>query len=600
MTPLTSETVSRAFEDMTTRARSGQPVRANDYFDPTAASSDPERVVDLVYGEYLARRESNTPASIAELVARFPYLAEQIRRQLQLHETLEAAADTMSVDSQPATRSPTHVPLYVGRYRIITELGAGGQGTVYRGFHSELGRDVVIKVAKRSVAPGEVDRLRMEAQVLASLDYPGLARVYDFDTHEGKPFLVMEFVGGKSLDAAAASQSISPKRAVEIVTLAAKAVGFAHGRGIVHRDLKPQNILLEETGHVRVIDFGLATLITPADDLISSERSITGTIRYMAPEQARGDIAAIGPWTDVFGLGGVLYFLLTGSSPYSGGKNLSDTIGLPSRGEWDRAKLQAAPVPSRIRAVCAKALSVKPADRYPNADALAAALRRATTRPRWQLIAAVLFVFAAFGMREVVRKPDNSIPVVPSPFVQEIPAQPEFKVRVWSEQQERYRDIIYQLPLLTGQGIRIEVAAPTDRHLGLFAVDASGEVRLLTETNPRKEAGTIAYPENPSAKSELKEPAGTVVLLLVGRAGSAVSLEEVRAALGADPWPKLPKSSMVVIEREKVAVAGTGRGVGPTAQQADPEGDVLRRLNAARAQLSQTCDVIAGAAFSHR
>lgn len=587
--PSSAPEVGRAFDDMLARAAAGKPVRAEDYVvgDPRTIHAD--YLLDLVYAEYVARSETGVPPAVTELVNRFPQIADGIRRQIELHEALDT---DVTADHCRAPDAEDGDPEAIGRYRVVTKLGTGGQGTVYRGVHPDLRRDVVIKVAARAGGGA----LGAEARVLAALDHPGLARVYDLDTHDGRPFAVVEYVPGRPLDVAAAAESIDPTRAARLVAEAANAVAYAHRHGVVHRDLKPQNIMLDDTGRVRVIDFGLACLFAPADEPTDAGL-VAGTLRYMAPEQAQGDAAAIGPRTDVFGLGGVLYFLLTGAPPYPADER-AGLLARAGRGDWDRAKLDAAPIPARLRAVCARALAPDPSDRYPNADALAAALRGATRSPRRAVVVG-LFVVAliavgigAWANRKAGRGPPE--PVTPAATVS-VPPQPALEARVWNG--SRYRNAISALPLDAGARLRYEADAPADRHLTLFAVEPTGEVRALTATAPRGEPGRIGYPENLHESSALTPPAGTVAVLLCGRSSGPVDVNEVRAALGSNPWPVLPRRSLVVVERDQVEVI-TGRGVGPPVGQPDPEGEVFRRLDTARAKLRPTCDVLAGLAFS--
>jgi predicted Ser/Thr protein kinase len=598
-----SDPVAHAYTDMLTRVRNGQPVRAEDYLGPReAAAVHPDQLLDLVYAEYLAREEAGEPPRVEELVSRFPHLAERIRRQLELHIVLESEPGSppqRTAGVPPAAAEPE----FIGRYKVVTALGQGGQGTVYRGFDPELSRDVVVKLARR---PSAIHSLRDEARVLASLDHPGLARAYDLGTHDGRLFAVLEFVSGRTLDAVAAAEPLAPERAARLVADAAAAVAYANNLGVVHRDLKPQNVMLDSAGRVRVIDFGLARLFSSGDEAPADAGTISGTVAFMAPEQARGDTQSITARSDVFGLGGILYYLLTGAAPYAGGDQL-DQLTRAMHGNWGRARLNDPAIPARLRAVCAKALAVDPDERYPTAAAMAEAIRAAVARPRVRAPgllagAALVVLLAAVGGVWQANRQSTELPQVPTPEQAKMeppPAQPVFEARVWDERQGKYRGAVYMLPLATGAKLRYEADATANRHLALFAVEPTGEVRELTKLAPLAEPGKIAYPPNPSENSPLTPPTGTVVLLLCGRADSPVAVEDVRAALGADPWPKLPPRSLLVVEREKLEVRGP-RGVGDPTRQDDPEGDVLRRLDVARIKLKSTYDVIAGTAFSFK
>ena len=216
--------------------------------------------------------------------------------------------------TDPARRKAR--PESIGRYRIVGELDSGGQAAVYRAVHPTLPRDLAIKIAHE---PTEIDRslLRGDAEILCELDHPNLVRVHDLDVHDGRPFVAMEFVRGRNLHQVAEQAPPSPAQAAAWVAEVAWALAYVHSRGIVHQDIKPKNIMLDESGRPRLIDFGMARW----RHAWSSNRAgpSGGTLAFMAPEQARGESKRVGEPSDIFGLGGVLYFLLTGKAPFGGG-----------------------------------------------------------------------------------------------------------------------------------------------------------------------------------------------------------------------------------------------------------------------------------------
>src|SRR5262249_39835795 len=158
-----------------------------------------------------------------------------------------------------------------------------------------------------------------EGRLLAELDHPNLARVYDLDFHQDRAFLVMEYVRGRSLDQYAKQEPLTPPRAAGLVAQGARALALLHRRGVLHLDIKPRNIVMDEAGRPRLIDFGLARLRHAWAAERDEADQIGGTVPYMAPEQARGQSAGLGPRSDVFGLGATLYFLLVGRAPFAGG-----------------------------------------------------------------------------------------------------------------------------------------------------------------------------------------------------------------------------------------------------------------------------------------
>jgi tRNA A-37 threonylcarbamoyl transferase component Bud32 len=280
----------------------------------------------------------------------------------------------------------------VGRYAVLGRLDEGGEALVYRVLHVELGKPFVLKLARRRIDRASVAGTGLAAQgrLLAELDHPGLVPVVDLDIHEGRPFLVMDYVPGLNLAQYAAQRPPTPRRAAAIVADVARVVAFLHGRGIIHQDIKPKNLLIDETGRPRVIDFGQARLRHAWSE--PRAEASGGTLAYMSPEQAEGDGERITTRTDVFGLGAVLYELLCGRPPYQ-------APTLTALGELARAGRMIPPrqvdrrVPRRLEAICLRAMARDPSDRYRGADELERALRRYLRRPF--LIAAACALAAA-------------------------------------------------------------------------------------------------------------------------------------------------------------------------------------------------------------
>ncbi|HYB53578.1 MAG TPA: serine/threonine-protein kinase, partial [Thermoanaerobaculia bacterium] len=218
----------------------------------------------------------------------------------------------------------------LGQYEILSPLGAGGMGEVYRAKDSRLGRDVAIKVLPEAVAEdaGRLARFEREARALAALNHPGIVTIFSVEESEGTRFLAMELVEGDSLDTLVPPGGLPVSQFFDIATPLAEALSAAHERGIVHRDLKPGNVMVTREGRVKVLDFGLAKVEasdSPADLTSSPTRSrveltgegqVFGTVAYMSPEQARG--GKVDARSDVFSLGILLYQALTGERPFQG------------------------------------------------------------------------------------------------------------------------------------------------------------------------------------------------------------------------------------------------------------------------------------------
>jgi serine/threonine-protein kinase len=317
---------------------------------------------DDVLREYLEAQDAGRPLNAASFVGRDPDLAEYV-------ETAERIEST--VRWLTAVGSAPPLPKFPG-YDLIAEIGRGGMGIVYKAVHSQLRRTVALKLllAGRSA---NLDRLMAEARATAPLAHPGIVSLYEVGEFDGVPFLALEFVDGQSLAARIDRGPVSPKEAARLLRAVAEAVQHAHEQGVIHRDLKPANILLTAEGEPKVTDFGLAKRSDEAT--LTAAGEVLGTPAYMPPEFAAGEAVRAGPTADVYGLGAVMYALLTGRPPFVGDTPL-DTV---------RQVAEVEPVPPRdrnpavdrgIQAVCLKCLEKNPKHRYPSAAALAADLDR--------------------------------------------------------------------------------------------------------------------------------------------------------------------------------------------------------------------------------
>lgn len=207
-----------------------------------------------------------------------------------------------------------------GRYRLVKVLSRGSLGVVYRAYDPMLRRDVAIKVLSqaRLADDEEISRFMREARAVARLSHPNVVPVHEVGSHQDTPYFTMDFIHGKSISQLVQGEGpLSPRRAVEICREVAEALSAAHSRGIIHRDIKPSNVMLTTDGRVLVMDFGLAKVLDE-DTLKTRTGTAIGTPAYMPPEQARGETDRIGPASDVYSLGAVLYECVTGRAPFEG------------------------------------------------------------------------------------------------------------------------------------------------------------------------------------------------------------------------------------------------------------------------------------------
>ncbi len=310
-----------------------------------------------------------------------------------------------SFGSAPAMQGPcddgvdSADPVRIGKYLVVELLDGGGQARVFRVMHPELARELVVKLGHRPIAArreagtrGEAGPMRValhhEGRLLARCDHPNLVRVVDLGVHEGRPYVVMDYVPGLTLQQFAQRRRPGPREAARLIAELAGVVAYLHAQGIVHQDIKPRNVLIDERGRPRLIDFGLARW-EHAWSGDGNDRS-GGTANYMSPEQAMGQSDRIGPWTDVFGLGGLLYHLLTLGPLYRGASETS--VVRQARAAGYLAIRNLAPsTPRGLARIVHRALAAEPERRYRTAADLETALRAFLARRR---IAAVLLAIA--------------------------------------------------------------------------------------------------------------------------------------------------------------------------------------------------------------
>jgi len=276
----------------------------------------------------------------------------------------------------PAASCPQRPPPRFGDYELIEEIARGGMGIVYKARQLSLNRVVAVKVilAGPFATPEFVQRFRTEAEAAANLQHPSIVAIHDVGEYEGRHYFSMDYVEGKNLADWARTHPVSSREAAELVKTIAGAVHFAHQRGTLHRDLKPQNVLVDPAGHPRITDFGLAKQLQRESDLTLTGQ-VLGSPGYLPPEQAGGHHELVGPPSDVYSLGAILYFLLTGQPPFAG-PNPLETLRLVSDTEPVSPATLNPMTPAALETICLKCLQKRPERRYATARDLAADLER--------------------------------------------------------------------------------------------------------------------------------------------------------------------------------------------------------------------------------
>jgi TolB-like protein/Tfp pilus assembly protein PilF/predicted Ser/Thr protein kinase len=290
------------------------------------------------------------------------------------------ADDPGKVDKpmRAATKSASAAELLgeLGDYELLEEIGRGGQGVVFRARQKSLNRIVALKVISLGqwASKAHLKRFRLEAEAAAKLEHPGIVPIHEVGERDGSCYFSMKFVEGGQLDEVVRRTPMSIRQAADLIAKVARTVHYAHEHGILHRDLKPGNILLDAKGEPHLTDFGLARLVE-SESSVTHTLDVLGTPSYMAPEQAVGNNAAISKVTDVYGLGAVLYQLLTGQPPFAGGATY-ETIKLLLDTEPRQPRLLNPKIDRDLSTICLKCLEKAPTRRYSSALALAEDLER--------------------------------------------------------------------------------------------------------------------------------------------------------------------------------------------------------------------------------
>jgi mono/diheme cytochrome c family protein len=340
--------------------------------------------IDELMLRWEAARQAGAEPTAEALCAESPHLAEELRQRIRAVRAMERVMGVEKLDPYGTVVSdPGDVPDHaeaeplprIPGYELVRVVDQGGMGVVYEAVQVALGRTVAVKmISSLSLRPKLVARFQAEAEAAAQLQHPNFVQVFEVGQVRGRPYFSMEYVGGGSLAQLIARTPLPPRHAAELVETLARAVHTAHERGIVHRDLKPGNVMLADDGTPKIADFGLAKRLGE-DSGHTQSGEILGTPNYMAPEQAEGKRDAIGPPTDVYALGAMLYELLTRKPPFDGAGGL-DWLRLITTQEPVAPSRLAPGVPRDLEAVCMKCLEKAPAQRYASAQELADDLRR--------------------------------------------------------------------------------------------------------------------------------------------------------------------------------------------------------------------------------
>lgn len=377
----------------------------------------------------------------------------------------------------------------IGKYSILHHIDSGGQGDVFLARHPILRKNVVIKLSRKQVALQSTrrDRLVEEGQLLAKLNHRNLVRVIDLDFHEQRPFLVMDHLEGPTLRDYSRRSPLEPSAAVQWIIDLCFAVTEAHNHSIIHRDIKPANIVIVD-GVPTLIDFGLA--ISTDEEMILSDSGIAGTISYMSPEQTYSDQSKLGPTTDVFALGAVLFYLLENRSPLLAA-NHGKTVTLNTARRFCGDSIAPLIAQYPCSAVLVRALSNNPSDRYSSAKQFAEAL--ASTQPkerdnphitRRQVLLLVTFILA-IGIWGIFAPDHTASNPSPTNSLDQVDYEVEFSLRNESSRflyewegvrlinEEELGDAKYWMPIVTGEWGFVTYKFPIPFEIGQAKIRAA-------------------------------------------------------------------------------------------------------------------------------
>jgi pSer/pThr/pTyr-binding forkhead associated (FHA) protein/tRNA A-37 threonylcarbamoyl transferase component Bud32 len=265
-----------------------------------------------------------------------------------------------------------------GDYTLLKRLSAGGMGVVFKARHRQKGHLVALKVLRTDlVDEANIARFKQEAWAISAFDHKNIVKVRDLSKHGGMHYIAMDFIDGEDLLAVGFKRTLTYWQVMEVIDKLADVLRLVHGKSIWHRDIKPQNVLMDRTGEIRLIDFGIATVEREQDDAAeTAEGLIMGTPAFLSPEQAaRGKMGAIDGRADLYSLGAVMYYLLTGRRPFTG-KSALEILKRNMNEPPPHPHTVDEMIPEGLVAICLKLMEKRPEDRYPNAAALQEALAR--------------------------------------------------------------------------------------------------------------------------------------------------------------------------------------------------------------------------------
>lgn len=595
--------VPHLIDDMQRRWAQGERPTCEAYFrligDQALQGSD---AVELMHCEFLLRQRYGLPASREAFCNRFPQFAAVFTQKLRPEVPSNRASGmtpkppTGEVSSHPLLKDKV-LPAQIGRYTVISPLDSGGQADVFLGVHPTLHQNVVIKVGRHGMAhrQAEAEALLREGRLLANLNHENLVRVFDVDVIEGYPIVVMQHVSAPSLDQYVRGRTLADKDIAQLVSELAHAVDYIHQKNLLHLDIKPKNVLVDEDGRPRLIDFGLARLID-AWTQQSNSNDVSGTLQFMSPEQAIGDRDAIGRPSDIFALGGILYFMMTQRPPYVA-ETVEQIMPLVRFARWNGKALKDAPHDARLKQLCRSALQFDPRWRCPSAGEFA---RRAeacllpVSRRRTAIVVTTVIALTCLILAVFLRPPWASVPGAsdgPTPGS----SHPRLLASAWSN--DHLEPLHERLPLVNGDELHLQATVPRGQEAVLLHHDLDNGWTVLEEWPNSDERREIHYPARDQNLPLTGRPGPQLLLLCCAPTTSSLVAALKKHGSTVMTVTAISPYAVIQVDSSGVRTEHGGRGFGVPVDRPIPETRLEDAMRAMSLEAEKAGGHVVGVAF---
>lgn len=541
--------IDRIADQFESEWRKGSRPSVAKYLEETPAAMRSTVLGELIRLDVEYRRKCGETPCVEEYAKRFP-------RSFPLLQELEGDGGI----SAAATQGSFHT---VGRYFVLSELKKDGHGDVLLAVHP-IGTLVVLKFLRRDVDQRLEALIQSEAQVLAQLRHPQIAGILDIGRHHGRIFIAVQHIPGQTLDQYVRERQLSPEQIAILVSSLARILSAAHGKGILHLDIKPRNVIIDPDGRAHLIDFGAARVSNSLRDDAVSGGFLSGTAAFMSPEQANEAIDLVGVRSDVFGLGGLLYYLITGNAPFAA----SDFQAALNKARSGSVPPLSTAVPLELRRICEQAMAVDPQRRHMDVGVLADQLERFSYR-REHRRRAMKVGLAGFGLLLV------SLTLWLSLRPPSVPAS-DPQLRVWVIQSSGSPLIQDAQAITLGMAIRIDATIPDHTYAVLCSLDGAGQLNELSTLHATAADRSLRYPPAIHQRASLKQNAGNWTLICLTSKAGPLARSDLESILKTAPVDRpLPRG--LVVETSSAGIDYPRAGARPLEVQPDSSPDTPTR-----------------------